>query len=247
MHPDYTFAMQFGAASIAAKLNEVKQMLAQGTSQPDGNDCIWYQPKSPMRILKLHDLISTLASADVTGPNAAVILADILAANLGTLRGGLAAPQRNIRVCGRAQQILSPLTDSRQEQRLEALLRIKAAVDTTGVLQAWNRASGANGGYCNWPGVQCGSRGMVQAITFNRTTVSSEDGLQGTLPPAAAFSGLDDLTSIVFEEQFKVSSTLPADWSMLQQLQIIRLSNNWYTNNRNRGALHGPVPSSWSS
>jgi hypothetical protein len=237
--------MQFGPTSAAAKLNEARQILAQGTSQPDGTDCVWYQPKSPIRIVKLHDLITTLASADVSGPNAAVILADILAANLGTLREELSAPQQAIRVCGKAKQLLSPASDNAQDQQLEALLRIKEAVDTTGVLQAWDRAAGGDGGYCNWPGVQCSSQRKVQSVTFNSTTVPGEDGLQGTLPPAAAFSGLDSLTSIVFLDQFSITGTLPADWSTLQQLQVIFIVNGW--DKKNPGALTGPIPSSWGS
>jgi hypothetical protein len=98
MPPDNTFALQFGPTSNTAKLSEVKLALSQGPTQTDGADCVWYQPKAPMRLLKLHDLLTTLANTVVAAPNSAEILGDILAANLGTLRGDLAAPQQNMRV-----------------------------------------------------------------------------------------------------------------------------------------------------
>jgi hypothetical protein len=243
MPPDNTFALQFGPTSNTAKLSEARLALAQGTTQPEGADCVWYQPKASMRLLKLHDLLTTLANAVVAAPNSAEILGDILAANLGTLRGDLAAPQQNMRVCGRAKDVLLTAVGNLQDPQLEALLRIKASIDTTDMLQTWSRASGANGGYCNWTGVQCGSGRSVQSININDTVVAS--GLQGTLPPAAAFSGLDNLTSIVFINQASIGGTLPADWSVLQQLQVIQLYS--LTDKDIRGSLTGPLPSPWGS
>jgi hypothetical protein len=105
MPPDNTFALQFGPTSTI-KLSEVRLALGQGTTQPDGADCAWYQPKTPMRLLRLHDLLTTLANAVVSAPNSAELLAYILAANLGTLRGDLAALQQNMRVRGRAKDVV---------------------------------------------------------------------------------------------------------------------------------------------
>ncbi|KAF6250132.1 hypothetical protein COO60DRAFT_910396 [Scenedesmus sp. NREL 46B-D3] len=41
------------------------------------------------------------------------------------------------------------------DSQLEALLRVKAAVDSAGVLRDWTRAGGASGRYCRWKGVVC--------------------------------------------------------------------------------------------
>lgn len=114
---------------------------------------------------------------------------------------------------------------------------MKAAIDPSNALSWWTRVAGTNGGYCKWSGVLCADG------KFGKTTVTSiytalMDTLQGTLPPAAAFSGLDGLTSIDFHHQSWFSGTLPADWSNLKQLQVIQL---W------RIQLTGTIPPSWGS
>jgi hypothetical protein len=183
----------------------------------------------------------------------------------------------------------SELTDAGADSQLNALLRLKAAVDHIDVLHWWNRAVGANAGYCQWEGVQCaqgtsavtginlwpgkgvqgltGSQSidaqivslaqMLQLISTTSVTgtlpanwsrvmkdieqnhVSQEidvTGLKGTLPPAAAFAGLPQLTCIAIADQAGISGTLPADWSRLKQLQEVRLFNN---------SISGSIPPSW--
>ena len=38
------------------------------------------------------------------------------------------------------------------DKQLQSLLKIKAFIDTTGVLKEWTKDGGADGGYCNWQG-----------------------------------------------------------------------------------------------
>ncbi|KAF6244013.1 hypothetical protein COO60DRAFT_121768 [Scenedesmus sp. NREL 46B-D3] len=123
------------------------------------------------------------------------------------------------------------------DPQLEALLRVKAAVDSAGVLRDWTRAGGASGRYCRWKGVVC-TKGTTSVYLINIWTGSGIQGLKGTLPPAAAFAGLGGLTKIGISDQPGITGTLPADWSRMAQLQDIRLADN---------SLTGSIPSSRSS
>ncbi|KAF6264602.1 hypothetical protein COO60DRAFT_1698194 [Scenedesmus sp. NREL 46B-D3] len=129
-----------------------------------------------------------------------------------------------------------PTSDDAQ---LEALLRVKAAVDSTGVMRDWARAKGANGGYCKWKGVAC-TEGTTSVWPINIWVYGNESdiqGLKGTLPPAATFAGLGGLTEVIIGCQPGITGTLPVDWSRMAQLQRIILANN---------SLTGSIPLSWS-
>jgi hypothetical protein len=126
---------------------------------------------------------------------------------------------------------------SKSDPQLDALLRVKAAIDTTGVLQGWTRSTGADGGYCSWQGVLC-AKGTSNVYWVNIWPGGGTNGLQGTLPSAAAFTGLRGLTHLCISDQPGITGTLPADWSSLTALQDVRLPNN---------SLSGSIPSSWGS
>jgi LRR receptor-like serine/threonine-protein kinase FLS2 len=120
------------------------------------------------------------------------------------------------------------------DPQLDSLLKVKAAIDTTGVLDEWSSATGAAGGYCKWRGVGCIGNTYVMGI--NIWSGRGVQGLQGTLPPAAAFSGLPNLTVLNIGEQPGIKGTLPADWSRMIQLEDVRLTQN---------SLTGSIPASW--
>lgn len=134
-----------------------------------------------------------------------------------------------------AGNIKVPNTES--DPQLEALLRVKAAIDTTGKLDDWRMAAGMGGGYCEWRGVVCSDN----TSTVYALYISPDNGirgLKGTLPQAAAFDGLAALTEIVIHGHLGIGGTIPADWSRLSQLQSIWLGND---------SLSGTIPPSWGS
>jgi hypothetical protein len=240
MPPEYTYALQFGPTSAAAKASNAKQQLRQGTIVADTAgtaDCVWYQAQTPLRLVVLHELLSTLANAATTAiPDPAAILSDLLAANLGYVRD-LAAANATFRVCGNAREILTAAMNATADvdPQVTALLRIKGSVDTTGVLTGWTVDAGANGGYCQWVGVSCNGN-TVHGIELRPN--KGVKGLKGVLPPAAAFEGLENLAQFILAGHQGVSGTIPEDWSQLQQLRDVRLSGN---------SLAGTIPSSWGN
>ncbi|WIA42770.1 hypothetical protein OEZ86_008710 [Tetradesmus obliquus] len=123
------------------------------------------------------------------------------------------------------------------DPQLEALLKIKAAIDTTGKLEEWNMAAGTSGGYCKWRGVLCND-GTTRVYDLTLNPAGGTEGLKGTLPPVAAFKGLAGLTGLDISDQPGISGTVRADWSRLGQLQDMRLGNN---------SLFGSIPPAWGS
>uniref|UniRef100_A0A383W081 Peptidase C1A papain C-terminal domain-containing protein n=1 Tax=Tetradesmus obliquus TaxID=3088 RepID=A0A383W081_TETOB len=63
MQPDYTFAVQFTTANFAARTSQVKQRLKQASFvyDPTAPGCVLYNPKQPLRLVKLADDLATLA------------------------------------------------------------------------------------------------------------------------------------------------------------------------------------------
>lgn len=225
MPPDYTYAIQFGPKTEAAKQAKARQLLRTGNqtaSAPvNSTQCVLYKVKGRMRLVKLHSLLATLESASASA-NPAQIMLDLVAYNSGYLRN-LAAFHSIFRVCGRARNLLVAALDANATgdngcRQVAALLRIKAHIDTDGVLQGWYAAAGANNSYCSWTGVSCTTSGQVSALQIWSAQTTR---LKGKLPPAAAFQGLSSLTTFALAEQPGISGTLPADWSRLQQLQDI--------------------------
>lgn len=241
MPNEYTYAIQFGP-SDDGKIIDVKKLLRQGSTRPAQSDnatdnCVMYQAFKAMRLVKLHDMLITLASSQL-GYNSrtkAQVLSDLISSNLGHV-ADITAANTTFRVCGTARQLLSAgvLSDGSDAQ-LEALLSIKTFIDKTGVLQWWSKAAGANGSYCDWQQINCNNGSVVDVILW---TGSGVEGLQGSLPPADALQGLTQLTTLNIGGQHGITGTLPADWGQLQQLQQIILVN---------GSLTGQVPTAWGS
>lgn len=240
MPPDYTYALQFGPSGTG-KLNDVKKLLQQGSTRPNQpvntttDECVWYQAGKAMRLVILHDLLTTIASSQPNfGPTTkAQVLSDLLSSNLGYV-ADLAAANTTFRVCGTARQLLlAGLQSDRLRPQLEALLSIKASMDKAGVLSTWSEETGENGGYCKWRHIQC-NNGNVEAIDFWFTPTFP---LKGTLPPAAALQGLSKLRVLALSSVGLVG-TLPADWSQLQKVETIQLASNQLT---------GRIPASWGS
>ena len=117
------------------------------------------------------------------------------------------------------------------DSQLEALLKVKASIDKTGVLKTWKRSSGFNGGYCDWGDtVICDDQQNVVKLELDKK------GLQGTLPSGQTLSGLPMLLDI-FMAKNEITGTLPADWGILKQLEVIYLNTN---------KLQGTYPEGWS-
>jgi hypothetical protein len=117
------------------------------------------------------------------------------------------------------------------DSQLEALLKVKASVDKSGVLKTWTRASGFNGGYCSWGDtVICDDQKNVVKLELDKK------GLKGTLPSGDTLSKLPMLQAI-FMAKNELSGTLPGDWGVLKQLELIYLNTN---------KLQGSYPEGWS-
>jgi hypothetical protein len=238
---DYTYALEFGPLSNNERLEAAKTALRQGTIQyvsTNSTECVWYRTEKPLRLLRLHELVSTLALLDPGagagggGLGKAQILRDLVAGNLG-YAARLEAANTIFRVCGHASQMLTavvPLAGA--DPQLDALLQIKEAVDTTGVLWQWSKMAGANGTYCMWKGLTC-SDAAIQTLALSNDTTP---GLQGTLPPATVFHRLTALTTVSIESQPKIFGTLPSDWAELQQLEDITIAKT---------TVSGPIPVTW--
>jgi Leucine-rich repeat (LRR) protein len=243
MSPGDGYAMQFSPVNEKGRQNKAKQELKRGnfTAAAESSNCVLYTTKKKMRLVKLHDLLVTMTPASGT-PTSTTILADLLASNKGFVQD-TAAANKTFRVCDSARDVLvAAVGADGADPQLEALLRIKEHIDKDGVLRDWFRASGANGGYCEWLGVNC-TDGKVTAINLwygtKKVGVAAKlTGLKGKLPPASAFQGLNGLTFITIGDQTTIQGTLPDDWSQLQQLQFLSVANN---------SLTGSIPSSWGS
>lgn len=241
MPADYTYAVQFGPMTEAAKQIDARQLLGQGTKSAlapvNGTQCLLYKAKRRMRLMKLHDLLSTLARASPNA-NPAQYMLELVAYNSGFLRN-LAAPNTTFGVCGKARELLATALDANltiNDPQAAALLRIKAHIDTSGALKDWKIDAGATGAtYCSWPGVSCDTSRQVIAIVISGWW-NLTSGLKGKLPPATAFQGLSSLTGITIGRQPGITGTLPADWSQLRRLQIIWLADL---------GTRGSIPSSW--
>jgi hypothetical protein len=123
------------------------------------------------------------------------------------------------------------------EAELEALLRVKAAIDPRDNLP-WRKV-GRVTDYCSeWWEVFC-NNGLVIEIGPPKWHLWRMDpqALCGTLPPASAFDGLNHL-GIINWSSAGITGTLPANWSHLTNLHAIDLSGN---------RLTGSIPSSWGN
>jgi hypothetical protein len=126
------------------------------------------------------------------------------------------------------------------EGQLRALLGVKAAVDTGGVLApTWTQASGRNHGYCKWRFVVCdASKRVVEGL--NMTTDAYEAVLSGVLPSGAVLKGplpaswaaLPSLRRLTLWDN-RLDGGIPASWSDMQALEVLDLSYN---------KLSGPLP-----
>lgn len=152
-----------------------------------------------------------------------------------------------------------PVPNLSEVDQLASLLRIKAAIDTSDVLKQWTKATGSRecstitgsiAGYCCWPGVSChvmARRGTqrygkhtsdVEVFAFSTVAGSKRiQGLKGSLPSAASFTGLGGLTQLEFIDQPGLSGTLPEDWSGLTRVWGITMINT---------SVSGSIPSGWA-
>jgi hypothetical protein len=97
--------------------------------------------------------------------------------------------------------------------QMQGLLALAQSLDPTGEL-AWNSsAEAATGAYCRWPGVTCLDGKLVALLDIKNKN------LAGQLPPASVLQQLPALTSIVLTNN-KIGGTLPADWSVLRNMQV---------------------------
>lgn len=88
--------------------------------------------------------------------------------------------------------------------QLDTLLAVKSAVDKSNVLKDWDRAVGANGGFCAWSGVTC-EEGSPVVRALDLSSGAGIEGLRGTLPPAAVLRPLGGLREIAVMDQPGIS------------------------------------------
>lgn len=100
--------------------------------------------------------------------------------------------------------------------------------------RGWNRGSGASGGYCAWQGIRCFTSGdgkrYVQMIKIRKN--SRFIGLEGVLPPASAFQGLQHLSILSIQDQKGIKGPLHDNWAelaSLPSLEEISLDGNSLT------------------
>jgi hypothetical protein len=104
---------------MAQRVADIKQKMQPDlASNPNTAGCILYTPKQPQRLLKLVQDLGILATtlSMAARPRKADILADVLASNLGLVRGqGLSAASNGpFRLCGRTVQLLSDIVSPAQ-------------------------------------------------------------------------------------------------------------------------------------
>lgn len=129
-------------------------------------------------------------------------------------------------------------------------MAVKEAVDPDStVLTEWTRERGAHGSYCCWRGIVCMKRPNITSLILrgeydaDHGQASFQDsantpGLRGTLPAGRDMAGLSLLSVIEDSNQPGITGTLPDDWSGLEHLTSIRLSNT---------SLTGSIPQTWGS
>lgn len=137
---------------------------------------------------------------------------------------------RTIKVCN-ATEVADVLPPASQ---LDALLRIKAAIDPNNALTTWKSNSPARA-YCSWQGIRCDSSGDVKWISLGPNEVGEKSRLGGVLPEADLLLALPKLARLSLLIQDLVG-TLPESYAKLAQLEIISLSGN---------KLRGTLPASW--
>jgi len=116
--------------------------------------------------------------------------------------------------------------------QLTALLAIKEALDTNGVLN-WSEERGLGAAYCRgaFEGVACDPYANVVAIhTLGKS-------LGGTLPAASALQMLQSLSTVDIAHA-NLTGTLPPEYGQLSELQSLTIAFN--------PALTGPLPSEWA-
>jgi hypothetical protein len=118
MQPDYTFALEYNAASMAARALQVNRRLQPGMSNIPSTaaagdwrpECLAYTPKTPLRLVKLAADLSVVAAtalAPAMRLRKADIIADLVTSNLGYLPNLSTAKTGPFRLCGRTAQMLS--------------------------------------------------------------------------------------------------------------------------------------------
>jgi hypothetical protein len=133
MQPDYTFALQYQLPTNTDRAAAVKARLPPRMSwDPKARDCVLWEPREPDRLVKLADDLVTLTMAE-TGVklSAPDILADVVASNLGFVRGALSSAGKGpFRLCGDSLQLLrdvlpaqpqAPTTNSSEYQTAKLL------------------------------------------------------------------------------------------------------------------------------
>jgi hypothetical protein len=135
-----------------------------------------------------------------------------------------------IAICGVGTIQSKPLiTVSPGLGQADALMKMKEDMDRMGSLSDWTRASGGNGGYCNWKGVTCdGSKDVIN--------ITTEVPLGGVVPSVNALRALPKL-KVLDLEQTQLSGTLPPEYGSLARLEVLYLWGN---------KLTGPLPAAWS-
>jgi hypothetical protein len=141
---------------------------------------------------------------------------------------------RTIKVCN-ATEVADVLPPTSQ---LDALIRIKAAIDPNDALSTWRpNTGGPTRAYCSWQGIRCDSDGNVIWIVLGVDAVGEKARIGGVLPEADLFLALPKLARLAFTRQDLVG-TLPESYAKLTklQLELINLAGN---------KLRGTLPASW--
>jgi hypothetical protein len=121
--------------------------------------------------------------------------------------------------------------------QVDALLRIKAAIDPNNILTSWSMRLGSNPtAYCTWVGITCDADNNVQQIFLGRKGVGDRK-LTGVLPATEALLALPKLNNLSIFNQDLVG-TLPESYAKLIHMRVLGLNGN---------KLRGTLPAAWAA
>lgn len=107
MPPDYTFALRFNKPLNEQVIDITQKLKPALTRDPETPECVVYRPVQPQRLVKLVDELTILdAAGRGRGSSKAVVLADVVAPNLGYGRNLPAARRGLFQICGKTAELL---------------------------------------------------------------------------------------------------------------------------------------------
>ena len=141
--------------------------------------------------------------------------------------------------------------------QVDALMKIKEGMVAPypPSFSGWTRASGGNGGYCNWKGVTCDGSKDVIGVRLDydcwydsRVRLPSwcvHQGKRSMLPSVDALRALPKLKVLDLQRTW-LSGTLPPEYGSLSWLEALYLGNGDSMIIVGGNKLSGTLPAAWS-